>query len=55
LQIRRLEFARDALQDVETPISGIAFQAGFADQSHLTRLFRARFGVTPARYRRTLS
>ena len=51
---RRLEFARDALRN-PTSISAIAFQAGFADQSHLTRLFRARYGVTPAEYRRALS
>jgi AraC family transcriptional regulator len=51
---RRLEFARDALQSATTSISGIAFQAGFADQSHLTRLFFARFGITPGEYRRTL-
>jgi len=42
-----------ALQLVETsdPISAIAFRAGFADQSHLTRAFRARWGVTPRQYR----
>jgi AraC family transcriptional regulator len=51
---RRLEYARDALRDATTPISSIAFEAGFADQSHLTRLFRDRFGVTPAEYRRAL-
>lgn len=51
---RRLEFVRDALRNAATPISSIAFQAGFADQSHLTRLFRARFGLTPAEYRRTI-
>ncbi|HSE53881.1 MAG TPA: AraC family transcriptional regulator [Gemmatimonadales bacterium] len=51
---RRLEFARDALRNPAMPISGIAIKAGFADQSHLTRLFRARFGVTPAEYRSTI-
>jgi len=51
---RRLEFAREALQNRDTPVSRIAFEAGFADHSHLTRLFRARFGLTPAEYRRTL-
>lgn len=50
---RRLEFAREALRVTATPITSVAFQAGFADQSHLTRLFRARFGVTPAQYRRS--
>jgi AraC-like DNA-binding protein len=51
---RRLEFVRDALRNPAMPISCIAIKAGFADQSHLTRLFRARFGVTPAEYRRTI-
>lgn len=51
---RRLEFARDALRNPAMPISCIAVKAGFADQSHLTRLFRARFGVTPAEFRRTI-
>jgi AraC-type DNA-binding domain-containing proteins len=51
---RRLEFARDALRNPAMPISCIAVKAGFADQSHLTRLFRARFGVTPAEYRSTI-
>ena len=51
---RRLEFARGALRNPSMSISSIAFQAGFADQSHLTRLFRARFGLTPAEYRRSM-
>jgi AraC family transcriptional regulator len=51
---RRLEFVRDALRNPAMPISCIAIKAGFADQSHLTRLFRARFGATPAEYRRTI-
>jgi AraC family transcriptional regulator len=51
---RRLEFVRDALRNPDTTISSIAFRAGFADQSHLTRLFRARFGLTPAEYRHTI-
>jgi len=50
---RRLEFARQALLDASQPISRVAMSAGFADQSHLTRLFRNRFGATPAEFRRT--
>ena len=50
---RRLEFAREALRERSTPISRIAFQAGFADHSHLTRLFRIRYGMTPGEYRRS--
>jgi AraC-like DNA-binding protein len=29
----------------------IACDAGFADQAHFTRAFKAAFGLTPARYR----
>jgi AraC-like DNA-binding protein len=29
----------------------IALEAGFSDQSHLTRVFRALTGMTPATYR----
>jgi AraC family transcriptional regulator len=50
---RRLDFARDALLATTHSISAIAFSAGFADQSHLTRLFRARFRMTPAEFRRS--
>jgi AraC family transcriptional regulator len=32
----------------------IAAQAGFADQSHFTRLFKHHVGTTPARYRSML-
>ena len=32
----------------------IALDAGFADQSHFTRVFRHAFGETPAQYARAL-
>lgn len=48
----RLERARAALAMSDIPLSRIALDAGFADQSHMTRVFRASFGVTPAAYRR---
>jgi AraC-like DNA-binding protein len=37
------------------PLSRVTYDAGFADQSHLTRQFAAQFGVTPARYVRQLA
>ena len=33
-----------------TPLSETAAATGFADQSHLTRHFAARFGLTPGRF-----
>jgi AraC-like DNA-binding protein len=35
-------------------LSRATYDAGFADQSHLTRRFSAAFGLTPARYARQL-
>jgi AraC-like DNA-binding protein len=34
------------------PLSHVTYDAGFADQSHLTRRFKAYFGFTPAQYSR---
>jgi AraC family transcriptional regulator len=48
----RVDWAADRLIGTNNPISAIAAEAGFADQAHLTRLFRRVTGVTPAAYRR---
>jgi AraC-like DNA-binding protein len=34
------------------PASAVAGEAGFYDQSHLTRHFKCMLGVTPSRYAR---
>jgi len=50
---RRLRLAGAAreLACGETPLAQIAASAGFADQSHFTRVFKQHVGTTPARYR----
>jgi AraC family transcriptional regulator len=48
----RLSHARSALERTRRPLEEVAAEAGFFDQAHLGRLFRRRFGVTPAAYRR---
>lgn len=48
----RLAWAADRLGKSDDPIVNIAFEAGFADQSHFTRAFRQYSGVTPAQMRR---
>jgi AraC-like DNA-binding protein len=45
----RLEKARALLRH-GVSVAEVAYAAGFADQAHLTRHFRAVLGVTPARY-----
>ena len=41
-----------ALAQTDTALAKIAADAGFVDQSHLTRVFRETLGTTPAKYRR---
>lgn len=48
----RLEWAGRRLVGTADKIIDIALEAGFSDQSHLTRRFKRHFGVTPAQYRR---
>lgn len=51
---RRLERARAEIATSARPLSAIALDCGFADQSHFTRLFRQAFGETPGQYARAL-
>ena len=48
----RVEEARRALRTTDRPLTDIALGCGFADQSHLSRVFRRATGMTPANYRR---
>lgn len=50
----RLEFAHRMLTDrrfVERPITSIAFDAGFSELSHFSRMFRRRYNATPTEVR----
>lgn len=48
---RRFEYARARLAERETTLADVAADAGFADQSHLTRTFKRFSGMTPSEYR----
>jgi AraC family transcriptional regulator len=48
---QRVERAKTLLHRTNTPLLDIAGDCGFADQSHMTREFKKRMGVTPGRYR----
>lgn len=50
---RRLERCRDALgarRDSRGVVKDVAFQWGFNDASHFSRVFKKRYGVTPLEY-----
>jgi AraC family transcriptional regulator len=47
----RVHAAASMLATGDLPISQVAAEVGFADQSHLTRCFGRYLGTTPARYR----
>ena len=48
----RVEWAARRVVDSADSLSAIALECGFADQSHLTRAFRRRFGLAPGQMRR---
>lgn len=47
----RVVHARRELQATQRPIAEIAQEAGFYDESHMGRVFRRRFGVSPGALR----
>jgi len=51
---RRLERAKELLRNPQMSLSEVSQHTGFADQSHLTNVFRRFVGVTPAKFRRLL-
>jgi AraC family transcriptional regulator len=49
---RRLEAAKQLMTVRDLPLAEIALSAGFANQSHFTRVFSAAVGVSPGVWRR---
>ena len=52
--MRKIDAVKDRLKK-DDKIAGIAMTFGFSCQSHLTRVFKAQTGMTPAVYRESLS
>jgi AraC-like DNA-binding protein len=54
--VRRLRVEYSARQLASRrPLAEIALAAGFADQSHFTRIFKRHTGMTPAEFRQSLA
>jgi AraC-like DNA-binding protein len=50
---RRLDIAKTLIENGCSLVQA-AFEAGFADQSHMTRRFKAAYGVTPGQYQKAV-
>ena len=50
----RIEHACAELIKEDLPLAAIALQAGFANQSHFSKVFKSYVGTTPAKYRRSI-
>lgn len=54
VRAERVKLARRELVESRKTVSAIAAELGFADQAHLTRVFRDATGWTPAAFRRAM-
>lgn len=52
VRLRRVSTAASALRFSGRPLSHVAYEAGFADQSHFTRTFRGLVGIPPGEFRK---
>ena len=48
----RLEYAKQLLQDTDTPVTEIAMQSGYQNVSYFIRSFKKTYGVSPLKYRK---
>lgn len=54
LLTHRVDVAKETLRNTQLSLSEVALVCGFADQSHLTRVFTSMVGVSPGAWRRAL-
>ena len=48
----RLEYAKQLLQDTDTPVTEIAMQSGYQNVSYFIRSFQKAYAVSPLKYRK---
>lgn len=49
---KRLELAKSFLEAGERNISEVAFNSGFENLSHFSRIFKEKYGVSPQKFKR---
>ena len=52
---RRIDLALELMADPDASLAEIAFNAGFSDQSHFSRVFTQKMGVAPGAWRKSLA
>ncbi|MCY1521522.1 HTH-type transcriptional activator RhaS [compost metagenome] len=51
---RRMEYAKQLLENSQMPVTSIGYEAGFKDPSYFARAFKQMAGCTPSEYRQSL-
>ena len=51
IRIKRLEKAKEMLQNTDLPVNEICFSMGFENVSHFSRIFKEYYGQSPTDYR----
>lgn len=52
---RRVDMALELMADTDLSLAEIAFNAGFSDQSHFSRVFTQKMGLAPGAWRKSLA
>lgn len=55
VQQQRIERAKQLLRETNVPLADVALESGFANQSHLTQVFKRHLNLTPRVYRHECS
>jgi AraC-like DNA-binding protein len=48
---KRLEYSKMLLETSRSPVSDVAYESGFENLSHFSRVFKERYRISPTRYR----